>query len=146
MAILRTEEQVDGLEILKLIIETANFYRAMANLLDEENLYGKILTLAKERETFIAPFQEVVELLGELPAIPDPEKELVQEIGSRLTQLISSDSNNAILDKCLHKDEELADLVNHTALAKQSVEFKTLLHALSDNLVNSKQTLLTLKN
>ena len=146
MSILRSDEQVDGQEILKSIIETADFYRAMAELLAEENLYGRLLDLAKERKAYIKPFQKVVALLDELPAMPDPEKEQMQQFASKITKLISSESKNALLDKCLHKDEELAELISHTTLRKQSLEFKTLLDSLSNNLSGSIQTLLALKD
>ena len=59
MSIIRTDEQADALEILKLIIETADFYRAMGDLLTQDNVKHPLFDIAREREAFIAPFQKV---------------------------------------------------------------------------------------
>lgn len=142
MSIIRTDEQADALEILKLIIETADFYRAMGELLTEENVDHRLFEIAKEREAFIAPFQDVVKALDELPARPDSDKELVDELAGKITQLLSADFENAILEKCLKKDEVLSDAINKTILGEQSAEIKTLLDYLNDHLASTKTRLL----
>lgn len=141
MSIIRTDEQADALEILKLIIETADFYRAMGDLLTQDNVNHPLFDIAEERETFIAPFQKVVKELDELPAAPDSDKELVEEIAGKLTQLLSADVQNAIFDRCLKKDAVLAEVVDNTALGEQSAEFKTLMDALRDHLSDSQKRL-----
>ncbi|HAW91635.1 MULTISPECIES: hypothetical protein [unclassified Arsukibacterium] len=146
MSIIRTDNEVDSLEILKLVRETADYYRQMAELLVEENLDKRLTKLARERETFIAPFEKVVKQLDELPARPDPDKELMQQFGGKLTQLFSSDARNAILDKCLEQDHKLADLVRHTKLGELSADIQQLLDQLADNLSDSKKTLQALKD
>lgn len=146
MSIIRTDNQADGLEILKLVIETADYYREMAELLQEDNLDNSLTKLARERETFEAPFHNVVEQLDELPARPDPDKELMQKIGGKITKLLSADARNAILDKCLREDDKLADLVRHTALGEQSAEFQKLLDALAANLNDTKKIIQSLKH
>lgn len=146
MTILRTDKQADSLEILKLIIETADYYRAMAEMLTEDNLDTALAKISRNRATFIAPFQNIVEQLDELPARPDPDKELMQQLGGQITKLFSADSTNAILDKCLHEDEKLADLIRHTTLGENAAEFQKQLDALSDDLNNTKKLIQTLKN
>ena len=142
MSILRTDDQADALEILKLIIETADFYRAMGELLTEDNVDHQLFEIASERESYIEPFREVVKALHELPATPDSDKELVEQLGGKMTQLLSADSTNAILDKCLKKDEALVELISKTALGEQSTEFKRLLYSLDQHLANTKKILL----
>ncbi|WP_213995197.1 hypothetical protein [Arsukibacterium sp.] len=146
MAIIRSDNEADGVEILKLIIETTDYYRSMAELLAEDNLEAAIAEIAGNRESFIAPFQEVVKQLGELPARPDPDKELMQKIGGELTKFFSADAKNAILDKCLHEDDKLADLVRRTALGEQSAAFQQKLDALADNLNDTKKVIQALKD
>ncbi|HAO24372.1 MULTISPECIES: hypothetical protein [unclassified Methylophaga] len=142
MLIIRTDDQADALEILKLIIETADFYRAMGELLTEENVNHPLFDIAKQRESYIESFRKVVKQLHELPATPDSDKEWVDELGGRMTNLFSADSTQAILDKCLKKDEVLAELINNTALAEQSTEFKKLLDSLYKHLAETKQLIL----
>ncbi len=79
MSIIRTDEQADALEILALIIETADFQRAMGELLTQEKVNHPLFDIAKERETYIESFREVVKVLHELPSEPDPDKELVEQ-------------------------------------------------------------------
>lgn len=142
MPILRTAEQADALEILKLIIETADFYRAMGELLTQEEVNHNLFQIAEEREAFIAPFEEVVRALHEFPSTPDSDKEFIEELGGRITQLLSADSKNAILDKCLKKDAVLVEAINNTALGEHSADAKTLLDSLSDHLADTKKHLL----
>ena len=145
MSILRTDNQADSLEILKLVRETADYYRQMAELLAEDNLDNPLTNLGRERETFTSPFEKVVKQLGELPARPDPDKELMQQLGGKLSQLFSTDARNTILDKCLEHDHELADLVRHTKLGELSADIQQLLDQLADNLNKSKKIIQALK-
>lgn len=141
MSIIRTEMQADAQEMLKLIIETADFQRAMGELLSQENMTHALFDIAKEREGFIEPFQQAVKSLGELPATPDADKEWIDELRGKLTQLLSDDSKKAIFDKCLEKDEMLAEFINRTTLGEQSDEFKELLDSLNDHLIKTKERL-----
>jgi formyltetrahydrofolate hydrolase len=146
MSIIRTDNEADSLEILKLVRETADYYRQMAELLDEDKLDERLTKLARARESFIAPFEKVVKQLDELPVRPDPDKELMQQLGGKLTQLFSPDARNAILDKCLEEDHKLADLVRHTKLGELSADIQALLDKLADNLNDSKKIIQALKD
>ena len=126
MPILRTDDQADSIEILKLIVETKNYYREIASVLKDGELANKLETIADERASFIKPFENVVKELGELPAKPDPDKTLMQVIQGELTKLFSVDAKNAILDKCLQEDEALETAVKNTQLGQQSAEYQTL--------------------
>lgn len=141
MSILRTDDQADALEILKLIIETADFYRAMGELLTEENVHHQLFDIANEREGYIEPFREVVKELHELPAAPDSDKEFVEQLGGKITQLFSADSTKAILEKCLKKDDVLAEVISNTRLDEHSAEFKNLLESLDHHLTTTRQRL-----
>ncbi|ODN67246.1 hypothetical protein [Methylophaga muralis] len=139
MSIIRTDEQAEALDILKLIIETADFYRAMGELLTQENVNHQLFEIANEREAYIEPFRKVVKELGELPEAPDSDKEWIDELGGKMTKWLSVDSTHAILEKCLKKDEVLADVINKTALGDQSTEFRKLLDSLYDHLAHTKK-------
>lgn len=145
MSILRTQDQADGIEILRLIMETADYHRAMAELMEVKGTGEKLLAIASERETYIEPFRHVVEKLCELPVEPDPDKELMQALGGKIKKLLLPDAKTAILEKCLHKEDELAELVNQTALKDRSLEFKTLLDSLAENIAQTKQAILALE-
>lgn len=141
MSIIRTDEQADALEILKQIIETANFYRAMGALLAEEDGHETLEEIANQREEYIEPFQNIVEELDEFPSTPDSDKELVEELAGKLTKLLSADFKLAIHDKCLNKDQVLADLIEQTVLAEKSAEYKSLLDSLAEHLAKTKKYL-----
>lgn len=146
MSIIRTDDEADGVEILKLVIETSDYYREMAEVVENDNLANKLDKIASDRADFIKPLQKVVKELGELPAQPDPDKELAQRIGGEITKLFSADSKNAILDKCLQEDDKLADIIRDTKLGERSAEFEKLLNALSDNLSTTKKSIQALKS
>lgn len=139
MSIIRTDEQADAQVILKLIIETADFYRSMGELLKQDNINHPLFEIAQEREKYIEPFLKIVKRLGELPVTPDSDKELVEEIAGKLTQLLSTDYKNVIFDRCLKKDAVLAEVINNTTLGEQSAEVKTLLDALNEHLADTRK-------
>jgi uncharacterized protein (TIGR02284 family) len=146
MSILRTDNEADSVEILKLVIETTDYYREIANVVEDAELASKLNDIANERSSYIEPFENVVKDLGELPAKPDPDKELLHKIGGELTQFFSANSKNAILDKCLQEDEELAAVVNNTKLGEMSAEYQKLLDALAENLSDTRKSIQTLKD
>ena len=47
MSIIRTDAQTDALEILKLIIQTVDFYRAMGEELSKENIHHQLFDIAE---------------------------------------------------------------------------------------------------
>ena len=141
MSIIRTDAQADALEILKLIIQTADFYRAMGEQLSAENIQHSLFAIADERETFIESFQHIIKELGDLPSTPDADKEWIEEIGGKLTQLFADNPKRAIEDKCLEKDELLVNRVNTTTLGQHSTDIKQQLDALNQHLKSSKARL-----
>ncbi|WP_286873691.1 hypothetical protein [Idiomarina sp. UBA4520] len=145
MSILRTDDQADSIEILKLVIETRDYYREITNVLEDGELASKLDTIANERASFIEPFQNVVKDLGGLPAKPDPDKTLMQVIEGELTKLLSVDARNAILDKCLQEDEALETAVKNTKLGQKSAEYQKLLDELAENINNTKKIVQALK-
>lgn len=145
MSILRTDDQADSIEILKLVIETRDYYREITSVLEDGELASKLDTIANERASFIEPFQNVVKDLGELPAKPDPDKTLMQVIEGELTKLLSVDARNAILDKCLQEDEALETAVKNTKLGQKSAEYQKLLDELAENINNTKKIVQALK-
>lgn len=146
MSIIRTDNQADSVEILKLVIETKDYYREIANVLEDDNLAKKLDSIASERASYIEPFENVVKELDELPAKPDPDKELLHRIGGELTKIFSADSKNAILDKCLQEDEKLADVINGTKLGEESAKYQKLLDALAENLRTTQKSVQALKD
>lgn len=146
MSILRTDNQADSIEILKLVIETKDYYREIAKVVEDDNLANELDSIASERASFIEPFENIVKDLGELPAKPDPDKELMQIIEGELTQFFSADSKTAILDKCLQEDDDLAAVVKSTELGEKSSEYQKLLDALAENLSDTKKSIQALKS
>jgi rubrerythrin len=146
MSILRTDNQADSIEILKLVIETTDYYREIAKVVGDDSLASKLNDIANERSSYIEPFENVVKDLGELPAKPDPDKELMQIIEGGLTQFFSANSKDAILDKCLQEDEELATVVKRTKLGEKSAEYQKLLDALAENLSKTQKSIQALKD
>lgn len=146
MSILRTDNQADSIEILKLVIETTDYYREIAKVVGDDNLASKLNDIANERSSYIEPFENVVKDLGELPAKPDPDKELLHKIEGELTQFFSANSKNAILDKCLQEDEELATVVKRTELGEKSAKYQKLLDALAENLSKTQKSIQALKD
>ena len=139
MSILRTDEQIDALEILKSVVKTAHFYRAMSEQLAQQRVGDMLADIAKQREAFVAPLQQVVKQLDELPAAPDADGEWLEELGGKIAQFLSADAEAAVLDKCAEKDDALLALINRAELGNKSPEFKQLIDELEGHLADTRE-------
>ena len=141
MSIIRTDEQIDALELLKTVVKTAHFYRSMSEQATQQSVVQLLSEIAAERESYTGPLECEVRKLQELPAAPDADEEWVDELGGKIAQLFSADANGAVVNKCLEKDDALAAQVQHAQRGDQSAEMKQLLDALSAHLVATKERL-----
>lgn len=146
MSIIRSDNEADGVEIQKLVVETTDYYIEMADVLEDESIAQELHNIARERASYIQPFEQLVKQLDELPVQPDPERELMQKLGGEITNLFATDSQKAILEKCLREDAKLLDLVSKTHLGEQSPEFQQLLDSLLAHLRNTQAFIHRLKN
>lgn len=146
MPILRTDNQTDSVELLKRTMETADYYRDIATIMEEAQCAKTLVEIATERKSFIKPLQSIVTELGELPVQPDPDKELAQIISGELTKLLSANAKNVMLDKCLQQDEALANELQATQLGKASAEYAEQLDALAENINHTQQRVQALKD
>ncbi len=139
MSIMRTDEQIDALEILKSVVKTAHFYRAMSEQLAQEPVGDLLANIAAKREAYVAPFEQVVKQLHELPAPPDADEEWLEELGGKISKFLSGDSNATVLEKCLEKDDALVELLKGAELGDKSPEFKRLIDELEGHLSETRQ-------
>ena len=145
MSIILSNNEADGVEILKLVMETTDYYREMAEVLADNDVDHDLQRIANERSSFISPFETLVRDLGELPAQPDPDLELMQKLGGQLSKFFAADSQNTILDKCLREDAKLKELVTNTKLGELSAGYQSLLDSLLEHLRATEQALHSLK-
>lgn len=138
MSIIRTDEQADALEILKSVLKTAHFYRAMSEELAQDQVAEELSDIANEREAFVAPFQQAVKQLDELPAEPDADREWFEELGGKIAKFLSADSKAAVLNKCIEKDDALVELLNGAELGDKSPKFKRLIDSLGAHLADTR--------
>ncbi|MBL4835668.1 MAG: hypothetical protein JKY26_17095 [Pseudomonas sp.] len=141
MSIIRTDEQADAQEILKAVLKTAHFYRAMNEELAHDPVGGVLSDVANEREAFVVPFEQLVKQLDELPADPDSDREWFEELGGKIAKLLSADSKAAVLDKCMEKDNALAELLDGAEEGDKSPEFKRLIDSLEEHLADTRARL-----
>lgn len=138
MSIIRTDEQADALEILKSVLKTAHFYRAMSEELAQDPVSDVLSDIANEREAFVAPFRQVVKQLDELPAEPDADREWFEELGGKIAKWLSADSKAAVLNKCIEKDDALVELLDGAEQGDKSPEFKRLIASLEKHLADTR--------
>lgn len=138
MSIIRTDEQADAQELLKSVVKTAQFYRAMSEELAQDPVGGVLSDIANEREAFVVPFEQLVKQLDELPAEPDADREWFEELGGKIAKFLSADSKAAVLDKCMEKDDALAELLNDAELGDKSPEYKHLIDSLEEHLADTR--------
>lgn len=138
MSLILTDEQADAQEILKAVLKTAHFYRAMSEELAQDPVSVVLSDIANEREAFVAPFEQVVKQLDELPAEPDADREWFEELGGKIAKFLSADSKAAVLNKCIEKDEALFELLDGAEQDDKSPELTRLIDSLEEHLADTR--------
>ena len=115
---LRDDRQIAFSETLVLCEDSAEHYRAAAEAVDDTTLAELFRALAAERDRLAEQLTEQVRLLGDLPRLPDPDRESLDDLITRLKSLFVADHRQVIIDERDALERQLADqLAEARALA-----------------------------
>lgn len=128
-------------EVLVACRESVYHFRDAAELITTENVARELDKLANQRETFIPVLEREIRNLGDLPSMPDPDKEnsamLLRHLGAAMAQ----DYTSTLLQQRIEAEQHLIELINQARESDTEGTCKTLLDDLALQTNNSIEQL-----
>lgn len=130
-------------ELLVACRESIDHYQDAAELVGQSDIAERFLDIAKRRKLFLNRLSSAIRDLGDLPSVPDPDKEAGEMILHRLGAALSSDYTNEALTQRIKTEEHILALVHATRKTEPNQSCTTLLIELSSHIEETINTLTT---
>ena len=130
-------------ELLVACRESIDHYQDAAKLVGQSDIAERFLDIAKRRKLFLNRLSSAIRDLGDLPSVPDPDKEAGEMILHRLGAALSSDYTNEALTQRIKTEEHILALVHATRKTEPNQSCTTLLIELSSHIEEAINTLTT---
>lgn len=117
MSIIRNDTQVALNDLHVALQRSSDHYLDAAKFLQDEHASELCRRLAAEREQLISAVEQAVRESGELPSVPDKDRETGEELLERLESLFSADQTREVLQKRLDTERELRALLDEPEMA-----------------------------
>lgn len=128
-------------ELLVACRESIDHYQDAAELVGQSDIAERFLDIAKRRKLFLNRLSSAIRDLGDLPSVPDPDKEAGEMILHRLGAALSSDYTNEALTQRIKTEEHILALVHATRKTEPNQSCTTLLIELSSHIEEAINTL-----
>lgn len=115
MSLIRTDEEVALNDLLIASRESVDHCRDAAEFLDEKDITDVLRAIASQREPFIARFEQAIRAMGELPSVPDPDKEAGTMLIHHASAFLSEDYSSEVIEQRLNAEATLSDLTNNAS-------------------------------
>lgn len=143
MTFLRTDKEVALNDLLIASEETIDHYRDAAEFLEDANIVHAFKAIVLQRESFIAGLTKAVRALGDLPSMPDPDKETGVKLMHRAGAFLSENHVAEILRQRIESELQLTDFVEAGREAGLDGSCSTLLDEMAEHVA---QTIAQLKD
>ncbi len=111
MTLIRSEQEAALDDLSEALQETADYYREAAESLPNGAVAGALRGIAEQRDALAQRLRAAVKSLGDLPRVPDIDRESLHGFLEKLRSVISADNTHRILEQRLHGEHHLAQLV-----------------------------------
>ena len=129
MNFFRTEDQAAFNTLHVATRETLDHYRDAVELVDQS--IGKIFRdIGAMRRGFVHRLEEAVRALGDLPAVPDPDKESGEMLLHHVAALFQHDYAADVFHQRIEGEKKLANLVKETQTDSLDESHRNLLQEL----------------
>ena len=111
MNLLRTDKEVALNDLLVASRETADHYQDALEYLDDHPITPALRDIMQERLSVIERIEQAIRALGDLPSMPDPDRETGEMLLHHVTAALSSDSATEILEQRIKAERHLLALL-----------------------------------
>lgn len=133
MNLIRSDKEVALNDLIVATRETVDHYRDAVEFLEDENLKRVFSTIANQREGFIERLENAVRALGDLPSVPDPDKEAGTMLLHHAGALLTGDYNPKVIEQRLAAEQHLEELITNGRSAGLEAYCATLMDHLDEH-------------
>lgn len=112
MNLIRNPQQLALNDLLVAIRASADHYRDAAAFVESWTASEDLGRIAGERDALVQRLEEAVRSAGDLPSVPDEDRESVEKLFHRLHASLSRDEIHDIMRQRLDAERQLAGLVS----------------------------------
>lgn len=111
MNLLRTDKEVALNDLLVASRETADHYQDALEYLGDHPITPTLRDIMQARLSMIERIEQAVRALGDLPSMPDPDRETGEMLLHHVTAALASDSATEILEQRIKAERHLLALL-----------------------------------
>ena len=111
MNLLRTDKEVALNDLLVASRETVDHCQDAVEYLDDAHITPVLRMIMQERQGFIERVEQAIRALGDLPSVPDPDRETGEMLLHHVTAALSSDTATQILEQRIKAERHVLELV-----------------------------------
>ncbi|HTF85509.1 MAG TPA: hypothetical protein VL987_13080 [Cellvibrio sp.] len=111
MNLLRTDKEVALNDLLVASRETADHYQDALEYLGDHSITSALRDIMQERLSVIERIEQAIRAMGDLPSMPDPDRETGEMLLHHVTAALSSDSATEILEQRIKAERHLLALL-----------------------------------
>ncbi|WP_039917855.1 DUF2383 domain-containing protein [Cellvibrio mixtus] len=99
-------------ELLVTSRESVDHYRDAVQLLTDEKIANEFKKIADERKQFIPALENKIRELGDLPSMPDPDKEDGEMLIHHISAAVSEDYTSKLLQQRIDVETRIVELID----------------------------------
>jgi len=128
-------------ELLVACRESVDHYQDAIKLVEQHEIATTFQSVANQRKLFCNRLEEAIRELGDLPSVPDPDKEVGEMIIHHLGAALSVDYTNDVLTQRITAEEHIMELIRNAGETNANEANKNLLRELSKHTEETIKTL-----
>lgn len=141
MTFIRTDEEVALNDLLVASRETVDHYQHAIEFFKELQLASILRTIVQQREALMVRIEDAIRALGDLPSVPDPDKETGQMLLQQISAAISADTAAEILKQRVEAEKHLLELVDACRATSLAQSQAALLDDMDDHITECEDQL-----
>lgn len=141
MNFIRTDQQVALNNLLVAIRESIDHYHDAAGLLEEKAIRTLFGEISSERKSLAVRLEQAIRESGDLPTMPDPDKETGEILMHHLGAFLESQYADNILEQRIAAEEKIANLIVDGKAAGLDASHGALIAALAEHVAHTMDKL-----
>lgn len=122
-------------ELLVACREAVDHFRDGSELISANHIADEFKQLASERETFIPLLEQKIRDFGDLPSVPDPDKEDGEMLVHHLGAAVSEDYDQKLLQQRIEAEKNILEIIKQARANDEDNSCDTLLKNLEHQVI-----------
>jgi len=136
---LLSDSEVALNELLIACRESVDHYQDATELVEHSDIAESFRQIANQRKLFLNRLESAIRELGDLPSVPDPDKEAGAMILHHLGAALSPDYTNELLAQRIAAEEHILTLIDQARATKLNPSCAALLTDLASHVAQTSK-------